>query len=81
MPLKALMKQQHQRLLSSGFNAVIVKSTDDAHSVLQKDAMVTHIFISPEVFCDFFVPAAIESADTSLFSHVFVDESHCVANW
>ncbi|XP_067940286.1 probable ATP-dependent DNA helicase RecS [Watersipora subatra] len=81
MPLEALMKQQHQRLLSSAFNAVIVMSTDDAHSVLQKEAMVPHMFMSPEVFCDFFVPAAIESADTTLFSHVFVDESHCVVNW
>ena len=78
MPLQALIQQQLSKLRSAGYNVCEVSNNANAASAVKDD--VTHLFMTPEAMADYFIPTA-KSLTLSTISHVFVDESHCVAKW
>ena len=77
MPLKQLIKTANQKLVDAGFQSMIVKAAAD----IPHQAGYTHLFMRPEVFVDVFVHEVERHNLKDLFSHVVVDESHCVTNW
>lgn len=79
MPLTKLIDQQVSRMKEAGFNCCAIRGRRDAEGVLRSDD-VTHAFLGPEELAAYILPAA-ETNSTHRISHLFVDESHCVANW
>ena len=81
MPLTSLMKQQESYLIAKGFNVCFVDTHEKVSAIM--DNTYTHIFTSPETLVEHVVPK-LQSASAeirSAFSHIFVDESHCVPKW
>lgn len=80
MPLTALMDEQLGKLTAAGYCAAIVSDYETATRCLGDGSQF--LILSPEVLCDVFLkvgqdnPSALRS-----ISHVFIDESHCVAVW
>ena len=82
MPLVALMKQQRSTLVGLGFNASYIDSKDKVEQVLG-DESITHIFLSPETLQTHCISCLSELSpgQKQRFSHIFVDESHCIVKW
>lgn len=88
MPLISLIQQQVSKLTSKGYNAVHVSADDEVSiaSVFGPASSVTHAFTTPEAMVKRIIPYLASNPDPPLtcisgISHLFIDESHCVAKW
>ena len=92
IPLARLDKQQASsqsyvsdyttRLKRSGLAAVFTDKKDELVKAM-KDESVLYIFLSPELASSHLLDILLDlpSAANGRFTHVFVDESHCVVKW
>lgn len=92
IPLVRLGKQQASslsnvsdhatRLKRSGLAAVFTDKKDELVKAI-KDESVLYIFLSPELASSHLLDLLLDlpSADNDRFTHIFVDESHCVVKW
>lgn len=80
MPLQSLMTQQAQYLQSCGFNVFYLGG---AQSDLSSILTCTHVFCSPETLTKHVIPYVqkMPRSQQKRFSHVIIDETHCVAEW
>ena len=81
MPLVNLAKQQVSKLKAAGLSAIYVSDIEQVESII--DENFTYVFISPELVKHRLISllSAISPTAKERFTHVFVDESHCVVKW
>ena len=90
IPLARLVKQQASsqsyasdyttRLKRSGLGAVFTDKDERVKAI--KDGSVLYIFLSPELASSLLdILLDLPLAANGRFTHVFVDESHCVVKW
>ena len=68
MPLNKLISQQYEVLKKATASQAIT------------DPKVTHVLLTPEAL-EKYVSSTCSYEELSRVSHVFVDESHCLAQW
>ena len=79
MPLNKLISQPYEVLKKAGMSAVVVTDRATASQTIT-DPKVTHVLLTPEAL-EKYVSSTCSYEELSRVSHVFVGESHCVAQW
>lgn len=81
MPLVALMEQQSAVLQACGISAIYAKDSNSLNVALHGN--YSHIFLTPELLLSegIRVLETISTTKRQSFSHIFIDETHCVLKW
>ena len=81
IPLASIAKQQVAKLKDAGIPAVYVNDKKCIREVLKSH--YSHVFISPELVEHSLISdmLLLTMEERQRFTHIFVDESHCVVKW
>lgn len=86
-PLRSLMRDQHQNLLTAGIDNTAFISSDLSSSERQatekqlKEARLQFVYISPERLQIPAFRSTLRTMSAGHFSYCVVDEAHCVSEW
>ena len=81
MPLVSLAKQQVARLQKAGMSAIYIGERGLLPSAIKQRH--SHIFLSPEMVQHQLIDLLLKQSmdERKRFTHIVVDESHCVVKW